>query len=154
MQDSPSHHRLVSLTGSTSFDIVFRRSRKIRSTLLHLHIQFATTSRAITERFTTSAESENVQQGFNPIRIDTTRIGIVVRKKIVRRAVDRVRIKRWLREALRRCAAEHPQVLASVGAIIVVWQNPYSVYSHDVSLESVYSSIVRGLQRAQAERTR
>lgn len=122
-----NQHQIRSLKGEHAFGHVFRSSKKVREPLLHLYVQFA-----------------DVEEGAAPC----SSLGIVVRKKLVRRAVDRARIKRWLRVALRRCALEHGALLEEVGAMVVVWQASYSVYRPDVSFGHVYDCVVHALKRA------
>ncbi|MFM8177941.1 MAG: ribonuclease P protein component [Candidatus Kapaibacterium sp.] len=123
-----NQHQIRSLKGEHAFGRVFRASKKIREPLLHLYVQFAST-----------------HDSLPPCSL----LGIVVRKKVVRRAVDRARIKRWLRNAARRCAAENGTLLEPVGAMVVVWQAGYSVHDPDIRFHQVYESLVHGLKRAQ-----
>lgn len=122
-----NQRRIQSLKGEHAFANVFKSSRKLRDPLLNVYVQFG------------AATSPDSSCSF---------LGVVVRKKIVRRAVDRNRIKRWVRMAVRVCAKEHKDTLSSVGAIVVVWQMPYSTHKADVSFQQVYDAIVRALERA------
>ncbi|MFM2132804.1 MAG: Ribonuclease [Bacteroidota bacterium] len=118
--------RINSLKGEHAFNDVFRSGRKVREPLLHLYVRFAESNDA------------------NP---DEVRVGIVVRKKLVRRAVDRALFKRRIRAAFRLCAREHADLLQGVASVAVVWQTPYKSYRADVSFAHVYAAIIHALGR-------
>ncbi|MFN5866630.1 MAG: ribonuclease P protein component [Candidatus Kapaibacterium sp.] len=124
--------RINSLKGEHSFNDVFRSGRKVREPLLHLYVRFVETENATTSEVC---------------------VGIVVRKKLVRRAVDRALFKRRIRAAFRLCAREHAELLQGVSSVAVVWQTPYKSYRADVSFAHVYGAIIHALGRIRKSTT-
>lgn len=111
--------QLRSLKGTTSFDRVFRQCRKFTGGPLVAHL-----------RFRRAVEPEEPTQRI-------LRVGIMVKKKVYARAVDRNRIKRLIREAMRAEVAEQYEFFATVDALIISWHTQGATEPSSLSLNDV-----------------
>lgn len=103
---------LTSIKNEDVFKDIFRASARFRSGALQSLIRYP-------------------KFGLIPSGIDTDtetsltkpilEFGIVVRKKIIRKAVLRNRVKRLLRESLRSIAQSSPELLANITMIVMTW---------------------------------
>lgn len=129
-----SHSPLPALKGKNAFEGVFRQCRKYSSGSVTAHIRFRP----------------------QPELHGLPRTGLMMRKKLMPTAVLRNRCKRLVREALRHIAAERPELLAGMEAVIVSWNTRMVAQPSTLRLQDVLiplQSIIEQAARTSPRRT-
>jgi ribonuclease P protein component len=112
MKIRTANYILTSIKNEDVFKDIFRASARFRSGALQSLIRFP--------KFGLTPLSIDSDTETTPT-IPTLEFGIVVRKKIIRKAVLRNRVKRLLRESLRKIAQSTPELLANITMIVMTW---------------------------------
>lgn len=115
------------IKGKLLFDGIFRRSKKIANKTIAAYIVF---------------DGKQERKRRNSSKIKTLNYAIMVKKRYVKKAVTRNRIKRLCRVATREIFAEMPdeKLLSSIKYIVLTWGKTVDK-TKDISLDEVKSAL-------------
>lgn len=115
------------IKGKLLFDGIFRRSKKIANKTIAAYIVF---------------DGKQERKRRNSSKIKTLNYAIMVKKRYVKKAVIRNRIKRLCRVATREIFAEMPdeKLLSSIKYIVLTWGKIVDK-TKDISLDEVKSAL-------------
>lgn len=115
------------IKGKLLFDGIFRRSKKIANKTIAAYIVF---------------DGKQERKRRNSSKIKTLNYAIMVKKRYVKKAVIRNRIKRLCRVATREIFAEMPdeKLLSSIKYIVLTWGKTVDK-TKDISLDEVKSAL-------------
>lgn len=115
------------IKGKLLFDGIFRRSKKIANKTIAAYIVF---------------DGKQERKRRNSSKIKTLNYAIMVKKRYVKKAVTRNRIKRLCRVATREIFAEMPdeKLLSSIKYIVLTWGKIVDK-TKDISLDEVKSAL-------------
>lgn len=115
------------IKGKLLFDGIFRRSKKIANKTIAAYIVF---------------DGKQERKRRNSSKIKTLNYAIMVKKRYVKKAVTRNRIKRLCRVATREIFDEMPdeKLLSSIKYIVLTWGKTVDK-TKDISLDEVKSAL-------------
>lgn len=125
------------IKGKLLFDGIFRRSKKIANKTIAAYIVFDGKQKSNSNRSNNNNSNNSQAQ-----KIKTLNYAIMVKKRYVKKAVTRNRIKRLCRVATREIFAEMPdeKLLSSIKYIVLTWGKTVDK-TKDISLDEVKSAL-------------
>lgn len=124
------------IKGKLLFDGIFKRSKKIANKTIAAYIVFGGKQKS------NNNQSNNNQSNSQAQKIKTLNYAIMVKKRYVKKAVTRNRIKRLCRVATRELFIEMPdeKLLSSIKYIVLTWGKTTDK-ANDISLLEVKSAL-------------